>query len=157
MVEELPFLEADETDDEATAEISPEVDNRRLDKKNASNRSYISKPHADVQDSSWMYPPENWDQIARGIDLKSKTSRLVVDFFAKKMNLKLEVDTVKRSCANGSRRSISYYRVQGSVYGGKFPNLSPEYARVGANDKKSMNELCHAFSEKRWNRLGTAR
>ena len=44
MVEELPFLEADETDDEATAEISPEVDNRRLDKKNTSNRNYISKP-----------------------------------------------------------------------------------------------------------------
>ena len=100
---------------------------------------------------------DSWDQVARGIDLKSKTSRLVVDFFAKNLNLKLEVDAVKRSCANGSRRSIAYYRVQGSVYGGKFPNLSPEYARVGANDKKSMNELCHAFSEKRWNRLGTAR
>ena len=44
MVEELPVLEADETDDEATAEISPEVDDRRLDKKSASDRSYASKP-----------------------------------------------------------------------------------------------------------------
>ena len=61
-----------------------------------------------------------------------------MDLFAQNLNLKLEVDTVKRSCLNGKRRSIAYYRVQRSIYGGNFPHPSPEYAKVGANDTKNM-------------------
>jgi len=75
---------------------------------------------------------ENWDQIACITGFNSKTSRFVEEFFAKFLNLKLKVDTVKRSCTNGKRRSIAYYRVQESIYGGKFCCLSSEYTKVGA-------------------------